>query len=145
MNESEKEILAVFEAYRATALAKDVGGHAALYDEDVRAFDMWGTWAIDGLPAMRAMIQHWLGSLESETVVINAQETRIEVEGSLASLEGFFTFEAFSPAGTRLRGLSSRMSWVLRRRRDAWKIVHQHSSVPLGPGLKGILERERVA
>jgi ketosteroid isomerase-like protein len=141
MNDSEKEILAVLEAYRATALAKDIPGHAARYDEKVRAFDLWADWSIDGRPAMRAMIQHWLASLASENVVIDAQEIRLEVEGPLATLEGFFTFEAFTLAATRRRDLSSRMSWVLRRRGAAWKIIHPHSSVPLGPGLKGILQR----
>lgn len=41
MNEPEKPVIQVLDAYKAAVAAKDVDAFVALYDQDVRVFDLW--------------------------------------------------------------------------------------------------------
>lgn len=41
------------------------------------------------------------------------------------------TFAAVSEQGERLRSMTNRLTVHLARRGDAWKIVHEHSSLPI--------------
>jgi ketosteroid isomerase-like protein len=42
------------------------------------------------------------------------------------------TFRGFSAAGEELRSVDNRLTWVLRSRPDgSWRIVHEHTSVPI--------------
>jgi len=131
MSVETKSVLALLEAYQAAVLAKDVDAFAALFDDDVRVFDMWGAWSCDGIAAWRAMAADWFGSLGTDSVVVGADDARVEVEQDLASVQAFLTFTAVSPAGETLRSMNNRLTWVLRRRGAAWKIVHEHTSAPV--------------
>ena len=51
-------------------------------------------------------------------------------------------YAAIDPKGTELRSMQNRLTWVLKPEGDGWKIPHEHTSVPLGPDLKGLLARE---
>ena len=60
----------------------------------------------------------------------------------MALLTASLTYRAVDPAGTELRSLDNRLSWVLRQRGGRWLVVHEHTSVPLAhDGAKGILRR----
>ena len=60
-----------FEAYKSSVLKKQVDRLLALYDEDITAYDMWGRWSYVGAGPWREMNEGWLGSLGSETVVVD--------------------------------------------------------------------------
>ena len=49
MNEHEKVILQVLDAYKAAVNAKDVDTFVSLYDQGVTVFDMWGEWSYKAL------------------------------------------------------------------------------------------------
>ena len=51
----------------------------------------------------------------------------------MALMDAFVTFRAVSADDRPLRAMDSRLSWVLMAGRDGWKIVHEHTSVPLDP------------
>jgi ketosteroid isomerase-like protein len=53
MNEPEKPIIQVLDSYKAAVKAKDVDAFVALYDQDVRVFDLWGVWSYQGVEAWR--------------------------------------------------------------------------------------------
>ncbi len=127
----ENPVPAVLAAYQAAVLAKDVDAFVALYAEDVRVFDMWGTWEYRGLAAWRAMAADWFGSLGDERVVVDFAEVQVELSPGLASGHAFARYAAVDAAGTELRALNNRISIVLRHEAGAWKIVHEHSSAPI--------------
>jgi uncharacterized protein (TIGR02246 family) len=131
VNDLENPILQLLEAYKAAVFAKNVDAFAALFDDDVRVFDMWGRWSHDGLPAWRAMAAEWFGSLGAERVVVAFDDVRTSVAQDLAIAHAFVTFEAVSEAGEHLRALNNRLTWALRRQDGRWKVVHEHTSGPV--------------
>jgi uncharacterized protein (TIGR02246 family) len=128
-------------AYAAAVRAKDVDAFLALYDPDVRIFDTWGTWVHDGADAWRAAVEAWFGSLGEERVRVDfdAVQSWGDAQCRVASATG--TYTALSPTGERLRSMQNRITWALRLGPGGARIAHEHTSVPLGDGLKGILQR----
>ncbi|HEY1149671.1 MAG TPA: nuclear transport factor 2 family protein [Pseudoduganella sp.] len=118
-------------AYRAAVLAKDANAFAALYDEEVEVFDMWGSWSMQGLAAWRGMAEEWFSSLGDETVVVDAHEVSCTETADLTLGTAILTYTARSAAGETLRSLSNRITVVLRRQRNGWCVIHEHTSAPL--------------
>lgn len=114
-------------AYAAAVGAKDVDAFAALYAEDVRVFDLWESWSVEGLAAWRANAVEWFGSLGDERVAVEFDEVRVG-EGSVSA---FVTYRGLSAAGEELRSMQGRHTWVLERRGAGWQVVHEHSSAPV--------------
>jgi ketosteroid isomerase-like protein len=108
--------------YATAAREKDVEGLAAIYHEDVRVFDAWGTFEHRGLSSWRPSIEGWLGSLADETVAVTFED--VEERGPLASM--FVRYAGVSAAGEELRAMTNRMTWVV----EDGKVVHEHSSSP---------------
>lgn len=133
MNDQELPVMAVVEAYRATALAKDIEAHVALYDAGARIFDVWGDWSYEGREAWRPMVVEWLGSLGDERVAVDVEDLRVTMAGETAYAHGTITYRGLSREGRELRSLQNRVTWVFHRRGGTWKIVHQHTSAPIDP------------
>ncbi len=122
-----------FEAYKSSVLNKQVDRLMDLYDEDVIAYDMWGRWSYVGAGSWREMNQGWLGSLGSETVVVEFDEVSTVHDAEVAAAYATVTYKAVSEAGETLRSMQNRLTWVVKRKNGAWKIVHQHTSAPIDP------------
>jgi len=136
---SPEELL---DRYAAAARAKDVESFLDLYADDVRTFDLWGVWSYDGKAALRAMVEEWFGSLpDDETVAVKFDDVRAQTGDDLAAVSAFTTFAAETPDGTELRSMNNRLTWILRRDGDSWKIVHEHTSAPAGDEGKVSLKR----
>lgn len=134
-----KEIL---EAYAAAVRAKDVEGFLALYTDDVRTFDLWSVWSYDGKDALRAMVEEWFGSPDTAPqVAVEFDEVRTAEGDGVASVSAFLTFRGLDADGNELRSMNNRLTWILRRDGDAWKIVHEHTSAPAGDEGKVSLKR----
>jgi uncharacterized protein (TIGR02246 family) len=146
MTEADRPIRQTLAAYQAAVLAKDVEAFAALFADDVVVFDMWGPWSQEGIAAWRAMVAGWFGSLGEERVVVEADEVRTSVAGDMATLTAFLTFRAIDANGSELRSLNNRLSWVLREQAGRWKVVQEHTSIPIdGATGKGIFKRQALA
>jgi ketosteroid isomerase-like protein len=124
-------IEAVLKAYGDAVLAKDVDAFVALYDLEVEVFDAWGTWSYRGVAAWRRMVADWFGSLGSERVLVAATEVRAAASTELAMLNAAMTYRSVSVEGKELHAMTNRLTWGLRRQGDAWRIVHEHTSVPV--------------
>jgi uncharacterized protein (TIGR02246 family) len=130
MNEIQKPIMQVLDAYVAAVFAKDVDAFIALYDRDVRIFDMWGRWSYDGLEAWRGMVSEWFGSLGTERVGVVMDDVHIVVSHDLAVAQAFVTFKGLSADGRELRAMQNRLTCALKKVDGAWKILHEHTSSP---------------
>jgi ketosteroid isomerase-like protein len=104
VNEAEKPILGALDGYRAAVFTKDAAAFVALYDRDVRVFDMWGECSYVGVEAWRGMAKDWFASLGAERVAV-------DVDG--------------------VQTIRDRLTWAPRRKDGAWKIVHEHTSAPV--------------
>ena len=131
----------MLDRYQAAVLAKDVGAFATLYDDEVQVFDMWGSWALSGIDAWRAVVGDWFASLGTETVVVTADEVHTAQAGELVLGHALLTFTAVSAEGERRRAMSNRITIGMRRSGHSWKIFHEHTSAPIDPqSTKAILQ-----
>ena len=122
---------AVLEEYRDAVHAKDVDRFVAIFADDVRVFDMWGTWSHDGIDAWRRMAEGWFGSLGDELVRVEFDDVQTTVSDDVAVLSAFVTFTGLSADGDELRSLNNRLTWGLRKTDGRWKVVHEHTSAPV--------------
>jgi len=142
MSDVDDPVANVFSRYRAAVSNKDVDGVMALYADDVRVFDAWSVWAYEGAAAWRQAVENWFGSVGDETIKVGLEDVRTEVGADLTVVSAIATYAAVSANGEELRSLQNRITWPLARRGNAWKIVHEHSSAPIGSNdLKAILRR----
>jgi len=131
MTDAEEPIARMLEAYKAAVFAKDVEALMSLYDPDVRVFDAWGQWSYDGVQAWRGMVARWLGSLATERVVVDLDEVQKTVTQDVAIIHAFATYACISAEGNARHATRNRLTWVLRRRAGGWRVVHEHTSVPV--------------
>lgn len=138
MTDAEEQLAHLFKAYQEAILLKDVERMIALYDDDVRLFDAW---VFEGAPLWRKVVERWFEALDTDTVKVSLDGARAEGGAELIVASANVTFAAYSPTGERLRSMRNRMTWALARRSGSWKIVHQHSSLPIDLGdLKAIVQ-----
>ena len=127
-----ESIAKMLDSYRAAAYAKDVDAFVALFDENVRVFDMWGRWSYDGAGEWRTMVSEWFGSLGDERAAIEFDDVQTIIGNDVAAAHAFVTFKRLSADGEELRSMNNRLSWVLQKRgEDGWKVVHEHTSAPI--------------
>jgi len=125
------DVAALLESYRDAVYAKDVEAFVAIFADDVRVFDMWGTWSHDGIDSWREMAVGWFGSLGDELVRVEFDDVRTTVGDDTAVLSAFVTFAGLSADGAELRSMNNRLTWGLRKTGGAWKVVHEHTSAPV--------------
>ena len=128
-------------AYQSAVLAKDVDAFMAIYADDARIFELWGTWEHD-IASWREMAKGWFAFLGDQRSVVEAHDVRTQVSGDMALLTASLTYRAVDKDDQPLRSLDNRLSWVLRQRGGRWLVVHEHTSAPLAhEDGKGILKR----
>jgi len=124
------DVAALLESYRDAVYAKDVEAFVAIFADDVRVFDMWGTWSHDGIDSWREMAVGWFGSLGDELVRVEFDDVQTTVGDDTAVLSAFVTFAGLSADGAELRSMNNRLTWGLRKTGGTWKVVHEHTSAP---------------
>jgi uncharacterized protein (TIGR02246 family) len=125
------DVAALLESYRDAVYAKDVEAFVAIFADDVRVFDMWGTWSHDGIDSWREMAVGWFGSLGDELVRVEFDDVQTTVGDDTAVLSAFVTFAGLSADGAELRSMNNRLTWGLRKTGGVWKVVHEHTSAPV--------------
>jgi ketosteroid isomerase-like protein len=128
----DKQIRRVIGSYEAAVLAKDVEAFMRLYHPAVRVFDAWGVWLYEDAPSWRRAVEGWFTSLGSERVKVSFSELQTTTEQTLATVSAIVTYAAESARGEPLRSMENRITWVLRETGHVLRIVHEHSSAPIG-------------
>lgn len=142
MSDIDPRLLRICDGYTRTVLEKNVEAFLALYHPTARVFDTWGVWSFEGVAARRKVVAEWLGSLGEERVAVTFDRVQTTVTSDLASLTARVVYAAIDPKGAELRSMQNRLTWVLKPDGAEWKIIHEHTSVPIGNDLKGLLARE---
>ncbi len=142
MNELEKKIMQVLDAYKSAVFAKDVDAFVNLYDQEARVFDLWQKWSYDGIEAWRGNVTDWFNSLGTERVAVEVDNVEISATDRLATAYGFVTYKGLLADGKELRAMQNRLTWVLKPKDGKWKIIHEHTSAPVNAETsKVILQR----
>jgi ketosteroid isomerase-like protein len=138
--EIDSRIIRICDAYKRAVYEKDVEAFVGLYHRDARVFDAWEVWSYEDAAERRKVVEEWFSSLGDERVRVTIDRIRAIVADDLATLSARATYAGISAAGEELRAMQNRLTWVLGLEGGAWKIVHEHTSVPIGfKDLKGLL------
>lgn len=127
---TETDIRDVFDRYAAAVKASDADALMALYADDVHVFDMMEPFERHGRESGREMIQSWLGDT-SATQDCDIEDLQVIESGDLAAVRAAVRYGVTMADGTH-HTMWNRATWTLRRIDGAWKIVTEHTSVPLG-------------
>ena len=143
MSDVEKQVLKALETYKSAVLAKNAETFMHLYDPDVRVFDCWGIWSYEGAAAWRVAVEGWFSSLGSESVRVTFEDVQILTGQGFASMSAVVTYAGVSAQGQELRAMQNRITWVLKTSGHVLRVVHEHTSAPVGfEDAKAILKRE---
>jgi ketosteroid isomerase-like protein len=135
-------IESLFETYKNSVFKKDVEAFVSIFDEKMRIFDMWQCWSYDGLSDWREMVENWFDSLGENKDIVEFSDIQIQSTGEMAVATAFVKFTAVSDKGEELRYLENRLTWVIQKKKNDWKIIHQHTSGPIDfQTMKVILQR----
>jgi ketosteroid isomerase-like protein len=142
MSDIDKDIARVLGIYQSAVHAKDVAALMRLYDPDVRVFDAWGVWSYEGVDAWQRTVEAWFTSLGSERVQVRFDDVTTTTGREMAAVSAIVCYAGVSADGTTLREMHNRISWVLRLSGHVLRIVHEHTSAPIGfDDNKAILNR----
>ena len=142
MSDIDKPIAQILDAYAAAVHAKDVSAFMRLYDPGVRVFDMWGVWSYESAAAWQTAVEGWFSSLGTERVKVTFDAVQTAGGREWATVSAFVGYAAVSAQGEPLRAMQNRLSWVLQTRGHVLRIVHQHTSAPIGfEDTKAIFQR----
>ncbi len=142
MSDAEKQVLRALETYKSAVLARNVETFMHVYDPDVRVFDTWGVWSYEGADAWRVAVEGWFASLRDQTCRVAFDDVRIVEGPGFASMSAVATYAAISSQGQETKSMQNRMSWVLKTSGHVLRVIHEHTSVPIGfEDGKGILAR----
>lgn len=142
MNDIDKDIARVVGVYQSAVHAKDVAALMRLYDPDVRVFDAWGVWCHEGVDAWQRTVEAWFTSLGTERVQVRFDDVTITTGRDMAAVSAIVSYTGLAADGTVLREMHNRISWVLRLSGHVLRIVHEHTSAPIGfDDNKAILSR----
>jgi uncharacterized protein (TIGR02246 family) len=142
VSDLDKQISRVMRSYEAAVFARDAEAFMRLYHPGVRVFDAWGVWLYQGADAWRTAVEGWFASLGGERVRVSFSDVQTFGEQALATVSAIVTYAAESAQGESLRTMQNRITWVLRETGHVFRIVHEHTSAPIGfEDLKAILAR----
>ena len=142
MTELDKDIARLLSTYESAVLKKDVQTFMRLYDPNVRVCDTWGIWVYEGFEAWQRAVESWFTSLGAERVKVSFEDVQTWVSKEISSVNAVVTYAGLSATGEPLRSMQNRLTWVLRTSGHVARIVHEHTSAPVGfEDLKAILVR----
>lgn len=120
----------LFDRYVAAVKASDAGELLALYADDVHVFDLMEPFERHGRESGREMMESWLGDA-SATQDCAIEDLHVIESGDLAAARAAVRYGVTMGDGTH-HTMWNRATWTLQRIDGAWKIVTEHTSVPLG-------------
>lgn len=120
----------VLENYVNAVRTLDKKALLSLYSKELRMFDMMTPFEFCGPEGFAERVNQWFDDMQgsdpkAEATVIDSRE----VDG-MAYMTMFMRYSDKDEHGEP-RGLTNRLTWVLVPEGDEWKILHEHTSVPL--------------
>ena len=143
MPDLEDTVSRILASYTAAIYKKDVNAFIRLYDPKVRIFDAWGVWSYEGTESWRIAVEGWFSSLGTEKVKAEFEDVQTAGSSDFAAVSTIVTYAGFSTHGAQLRSMQNRLSWVLKTSSHVLRIIHEHTSAPIGfEDRKAILQRK---
>jgi uncharacterized protein (TIGR02246 family) len=117
--------------YAAAVLARDLPRFVNLYAEDVQVFDSWDRWEYAGREDWAGMIAGWFEGIRDVRVRVTAKDVKTWNDATMAGGSATLEFAALDAEGQPMRSMENRFTVLLRNESGTWRVVHQHTSVPV--------------
>lgn len=127
----DKQILTILNEYSSAVWEKDENKFLELHDPGIHSYDAWEKWEYQGMDQYRVIPEEWFSSLGDERVKVTFVQPKLNLDQRLATIWCHVVYAAFDSRGNYLRSLTNRLTMILRRQPDGWKILHEHLSVPV--------------
>lgn len=116
---------------RYTRAATDLNRDAliGLYAPDMRIFDLMAPWQNRGTDEWTQRIDHWFSGVGTDPD-ISASDVEVTTTEGMAVLSMNMGYYHTNQEGNR-EGMTNRLTWVAVPDGDDWKIIHEHTSIPL--------------
>jgi len=146
MNDLDDAIRPMLARYAAAVRERDAVAFMRLYDPRVRVYDAWGVWSYEDAASWQRAVEGWFASLGSERVKVSFDEVAMLGTAQMALVSAIVTYASESAQGEALRAMQNRLTWGLRTSGHVLRIVHEHTSAPLGfEDQKAILHKAPAA
>ncbi|HHT20053.1 MAG TPA: nuclear transport factor 2 family protein [Tissierellia bacterium] len=118
----------LLDQYRQLVLAKDIEGFLALYDRDVKVFDAFDAWRYDGNHQWRVVPTDWFTDLKEHVVDVTFRDVTVIGRYHLFVVYGLIEYHHGADPN---KHLTNRFSWIVKRDGNDFRIVHEHTSLPI--------------
>lgn len=133
MNDLDKTVGQILEKYKSAVYARDVAAFMRLYDPKVRVFDTWGIWSYEGAARWQVAVEGWLNAHADERIKVSFEDVQCSGSSDLTIVSAVVTYRWVTAQGEQqLRTMQNRISWGLKTSGHVLRIVHEHTSVPVG-------------
>lgn len=122
---------AILQHYADAVYNKDVEQFLSIYDEHVYIYDTWNQWMCHDLEALRNMTVDWFESLGKETVRVEFTQLNVIDSVDHTIWIGEVNYKALDEHSHVIRSICNRMTWVIKACDGGFRIVHEHSSLPI--------------
>ena len=143
MTEGFFKVQDVLENYKTAVCEKDVVKFLSMYAPELHIYDCWGNWESKGISTWKESVVEWFNGLSEDGVLLKVEFNDLVVEENscIAFVHCAVTFAAhLEESGEKLRQMTNRFTYGLKKVNEAWVIVHEHSSLPINMETgKGIL------
>lgn len=120
----------VLERYIDAVQSLDKPAILALYSPTLRMFDLMMPFEFHGPEGFAERVNQWFDDMEDSNPSAEATNIESKITDDLAYMSMFMRYSDTDEHGEP-RGMTNRLTWVLMPDGDDWKIVHEHTSVPL--------------
>lgn len=133
MSSAFRTVKEVLENYKSAIYEKNVERFLSAYASDVHIYDCWEKWECNGISQWTESVQNWFNGLNEEGCFLKVgfEDLFIEENASLAFVHCAVTFAAYNESGEKLRQMTNRFTFGLRKENESWTITHEHSSLPI--------------
>ncbi|HLO12259.1 MAG TPA: nuclear transport factor 2 family protein [Pseudoneobacillus sp.] len=124
----------VLENYKSAIYEKDVERFLSTYAPDIHIYDCWGKWESKGISHWNETVIEWFNGLSADGVLlkVDINDLVVEENSNIAFVYCAVTFIAHhEESGEKLRQMTNRFTFGLRKEKESWTIKHEHSSLPI--------------
>ncbi|SEC49850.1 nuclear transport factor 2 family protein [Paenibacillus sp. GP183] len=123
----------VLENYKSAIYEKDVERFVSTFASDIHIYDCWENWECTGITQWKEIVKGWFNGLSEEGVLLKTDfdDLVVEENSNFAFVHCAVTFAAHNESGEKLRQMTNRFTFCLRKENESWTITHAHSSLPI--------------
>ncbi|MDM5329031.1 nuclear transport factor 2 family protein [Neobacillus sp. CF12] len=134
MTEGFFKVQDILENYKTAIHEKDVEKFISMYAPEMHIYDCWGNWESKGISSWKENVVDWFNGLSEDDVLLKVDFNDLAVEENLnlAFIHCAVTFAAHQvESGEKLRQMTNRFTFGLKKVNESWVITHEHSSLPI--------------